>query len=95
MPPSTVKDRPCQGKLAVTDDYQKYASDLPGSVDFGKDSSLGVLKQLRGTDKIPLFSLMIVLEQPAPGQVLDNLGVLGSDTLQWLSRDTAKPGQPQ
>ena len=70
-----------------------YHADVPGAVDFGDKASLDILQRVNHTGKVPIFSLMIVLKSPAPGQTIDAATVTGSDVIQWLSRDTSKPGE--
>ena len=74
-------------------DLSSCPADVPGAVDFGDKASLEVLQRVNHTGKVPIFSLMIVLKSPAPGQTIDAATVTGSDVIQWLSRDTSKPGE--
>jgi predicted NAD/FAD-dependent oxidoreductase len=51
-----------------------------------------VTQQLRKVKAVPVFSLLLCVERKDMLVPFDGAAVCNSDTIQWVARDTSKPG---
>ncbi|BDA48954.1 Renalase [Coccomyxa sp. Obi] len=65
----------------------------PGVLDLGEAGASPVIQQLRTVTGSPVFSLMVCLERSAVNAPFDGSSVAGCDVIQWVARDSSKPGR--
>ena len=65
----------------------------PGVMELGAAEASPVVQRLKGIQKTPVFSLMVALRAQDLGTMrYDAASVSNHAAVQWVSRDTSKPG---
>ena len=84
------------GALRMTGYTQPYLSlhaESPGYVDMQGQNSSSIVQQLRNVRGSPRFSLMLALSQGAIKAPFDGASIINSSLIEWLARDSSKPGK--
>lgn len=70
-----------------------WGAGSPGVLDLGEAGASPVIQQLRTVTGSPVFSLMVCLEKGTVDAPFDGASVAGCDVIQWVARDSSKPGK--
>jgi predicted NAD/FAD-dependent oxidoreductase len=65
----------------------------PGSLHLGEAAASRMVQQMGTVTASPVFSLMVCLNKGAVGPPFDSAAVSGCDSIQWIARDSSKPGE--
>ena len=63
-----------------------------GYVDMQAHNSCALAERVRAVKRSPRYSLMLALKQGAIRAPFDGVTVRNSSIIEWISRDTSKPG---
>lgn len=64
----------------------------PGTMKLGGCENAALVQRLRRVEKTPVYSLMVALRREELSMPFDGASVANSPAIQWISRDTSKPG---
>lgn len=65
----------------------------PGSLHLGEAAASPMVQQMATVTASPVFSLMVCLNKGAVDPPFDGAAVSGCDGIQWIARDSSKPGE--
>ncbi len=65
----------------------------PGSLQLDGAEASPIVQQMSTVTASPVFSLMVCLHSRAVNAPFDGATVTGSYGIQWIARDSSKPGQ--
>ncbi|EIE18846.1 hypothetical protein COCSUDRAFT_45008 [Coccomyxa subellipsoidea C-169] len=74
-------------------DIMTMRSSSPGSLQLGGAEASPMVQQMGTVTASPVFSLMVCLDSRAVNAPFDGATVTGSDGIQWVARDSSKPGR--
>ena len=73
-------------------DGSYFCAGSHGYVDMQAHSSCGLAERVRAVKRSPRYSLMLALKEGAIQAPFDGVTVPNSSIIEWISRDTSKPG---
>ena len=79
--------------LLVIGMYVFLHAESPGYVDMQGHNSSSIIQQLCDIRGSPRFSLMLALSQGAIKAPFDGASITNSSSIEWIARDSSKPGK--
>ena len=73
-------------------DGSYFCAGSHGYVDLQAHSSCELAERVRAVKRSPRYSLMLALKKEAIRAPFDGVTVRSSSIIEWISRDTSKPG---
>ena len=73
-------------------DGSYFCAGSHGYVDMQAHSSCALAEHVRAVKRSPRYSLMLALKEGAIQAPFDGVTVRNSSIVEWISRDTSKPG---